>query len=61
MEKHLGRFLTKKESVHHINGIRDDNRLENLELRTTCPHHFGISLNDMAITLRQAGYTVIEP
>ena len=32
MEDKLGRFLTQKENVHHINGIRDDNRLDNLEL-----------------------------
>lgn len=32
MENFLGRNLIRGETVHHINGVTDDNRIDNLEL-----------------------------
>ena len=39
MEKKLRRKLKKEEVVHHINGIRDDNRPENLQVFPTNTAH----------------------
>lgn len=55
MEQAIGRRLERGEDVHHINGVKDDNRLENLELishgrhsthsNTTRTHKKGYKLN----------------
>ena len=52
MEERVGRHLVAGETVHHLNGARDDNRPESFELWTR-PQPAGIRAADAVAWARQ--------
>lgn len=55
IEKHIGRKLTKEECVHHVDGNRQNNHLDNLALILSNEHH-----RKTHMSLQRIGYELYK-
>ena len=61
MEQHLGRYLTKNEIIHHLNGDKLDNRIENIQIVSRQLHpviHYKLDVSDRICKLCGSNKTV---
>lgn len=61
MQKSIGRELSRSEVVHHKNGIKDDNRLENLQLLGNQGEHIRIDHPKLIARTRRSGPSSSNP
>ncbi len=60
MEEFLGRHLLPDEVVHHINGVKDDNRIENLQLFENNAAHLAVDLKGRCPKWTEDGWARIQ-